>query len=257
MALTAINDFSTGANFVRCWHLRVGEMHRLVIALALAARRRSARRLAGGARTDARGRARRRRRHDRGAHSTGGRSACATSASTRRSPSSRARAVQCFAQGRRGGEQAAGRRASDVQLVLGRRGARPLRPPAGLRLPRARRAVRQRRARAAGLCKAAAEIPPNVAHAAELRGLAAAARRARPGVMEPLLDFSPYAHAPEHRRDRGRLLRGDRRGPRAPRAAAPARGAPAARSGIASARTGTGRCASSCSCSCCSAPRSS
>ena len=58
--------------------------------------------------------------------------------------------VQCYARPprRRTSELVQGER---VKLVLGRRGARPLRPPAGLCLPRARRAVRQRRARATGL----------------------------------------------------------------------------------------------------------
>src|SRR4051794_37455193 len=48
-------------------------------------------------------------------------------------------------------------------------------------------------------------------------------------LWSPVLDSPAHADAAEHRRDRGRLLRGDRGGPHAPRAAAQARGTPAAR----------------------------
>ena len=117
-------------------------------------------------------------------------------------------------------------------------------------------AARQRRARAAGLWKAARDrAEPRARRRAAPARLRGAART--PGVMEPLLDFTAHAHAPEHRRDRGRLLRGDRRGPRAAREAAPTRRAPRAPAPGASASIATARCASSCSCWCCSEPRSS
>ena len=52
-----------------------------------------------------------------------------------------------------------------------RRGARPLRPPARLRLPGGRRPVRQpRRSLQDGLRRACSTIPPNVAYAASSRG---------------------------------------------------------------------------------------
>src|ERR1700754_1718824 len=48
-------------------------------------------------------------------------------------------------------------------------------------------------------------------------------------LWSALLDSSVHAHAPEHRRDRGRLLRGDRGGPRGARTAAQAGSAPPGR----------------------------
>ena len=123
------------------------------------------------------GRAGRRRRHDPRRGARPARRRCATSASTRRSRSSRAR--RCSAS-----PSAPAR--STQRLSPGRarpagarrRGARPLRAPARLRLPAATACSSTPRSCAAAT-RGTLTIPPNVAHAGEFRGLAAHGPRAR------------------------------------------------------------------------------
>ena len=106
------------------------------------------------------------------ASSTATRSSCGSTAARARALHRRRHAgvgqagtrVQCF--GKAAAAEPAAGRGREVGC-LRRRGARPLRAPAGLRLPR--RPVRQRRADPAGYGKPL-EIEPNVAHAASCAG---------------------------------------------------------------------------------------